>query len=76
MLLKMLGQLPWLTNEAVPASWKLATAGWAKRYVAWKLLIVDSETITLSIGIDEETSLEERIRGMLNVRNQVGWCKG
>lgn len=43
------------------------------RCIARELLIVDTETVTLGIGIDEETSLEEGIRRRLNVRDHVGW---
>jgi len=41
------------------------------RCIARDLFVVDSETVTLGIGINEETRLEEGIGGRLNVRNQV-----
>ena len=47
-----------------------------RRCIARKLLIVNSQTVTLCIVIDEETGLEEGIRRVLNVRDQVGRSKG
>lgn len=44
--------------------------------IARELLIVDPETVTLGIGIDKETSLEEGIWRRLNVRNHVGRREG
>ncbi len=45
------------------------------RCIARELLMINSETVTLGIGIDEETSLEEGIGRRLNVRNHVGRCE-
>lgn len=38
--------------------------------------MVDPETVTLGIRIDEETSLEKGIRRRLDVRDQVGRREG
>ena len=42
------------------------------RCIARELPMVDSETVTLGCGIDEETSLEEGLGRRLDVRDQVG----
>jgi hypothetical protein len=38
-------------------------------------LIVDTETVTVGIGVGEETRLEDRVSGRLDVRNKMGWGK-
>lgn len=44
--------------------------------IARELLVVNSESVALRIGINEETTLEKGIGRMFNERDQVGWRKG
>ena len=46
------------------------------RYIAGELPMVDTETVTLGIRIDEETGLEKGIGRRFDVRDQVGRCEG
>lgn len=43
-----------------------------ERCIAREMPMVDSETVTLGFGIDEETRLGEGIGRRLDVRDQVG----
>ena len=44
--------------------------------VARKLLVVDAEAVSLGVWINEQASLEKRIRRRLDIRDQVRRGKG
>lgn len=41
-----------------------------------KLLVVDAETVTVGIGVGEETRLKDRVGGGFDVGNEVGRREG
>lgn len=51
----------------------LEVGNWYKRCVDWELAVVYAETMTMGVGVREETGLEDGVSGWLDTRYEVRW---